>query len=164
MPNVLNEQLADATSYGNIKGLADMAQTAMNLSTQNAVANQQGVQAMINSNLQNGLALSQSIMANAVNQATAVQARALRFLFDTSAEEAVSFTKQIGSDLAGQLAQMGGQLASIQEQAKIANTTPPQTGTGGAFGADSGSALNQQLANLSASIAAIEAMLNRKAP
>ena len=164
MPNVLNEQTIDQITQSNAKGLADMAQTAMNLATQNAVANQQGVQALINSNLQNGLSLSQSIMANAVNQATAVQARALRFIFDTSAEEAVGFAKQIGSDLAGQLAQMGGQLASIQEQAKIAQTTPPQTGTGGAFGSDSGSALTQQLANLSASIAAIEQMLNRKAP
>ena len=119
--------------------LADMAQGAFGLSIQNSVANQQSVQALINADLAASLSLKQ-----------ALQARAARFLLDTSAEEAVAFSKQIGSDIQDRITGIEASLAAGQMAEKIAITTPPQTGTGGAFGSDAGSALLAQLANIQA--------------
>ncbi len=119
--------------------LADMAQGAFGLSIQNSVANQQSVQALVNADLAASLSLKQ-----------ALQARAARFLLDTSAEEAVSFSKQIGADLNDRITGIEAALASGQMAEKIAITSPPQTGTGGAFGSDAGSALLAQLANIQA--------------
>ena len=151
MPNAVNEQLADQTTYSDIKSSNDMAITAMNLATQNAVANQQSVQAMINANLQNGLTLAQNTLANALQQATAVQTIAIKHLMSTTAEEAVTFAKQISSDLSSKLADFAATLSASQQEAKIAQSTPPE------------SAVAAMLANLAASISAIETMLKAQA-
>ena len=131
--------MVDETTAANLKMLADMAQGAFGLSIQNSVANQQSVQALINADLAASLSLKQ-----------ALQARAARFLLDTSAEEAVAFSKQIGSDIQDRITGIEASLAAGQMAEKIAITTPPQTGTGGAFGSDAGSALLAQLANIQA--------------
>ncbi len=148
MPGTLNEQVVDQITTTNAKGLADMAQTAMGLSTQNAVANQQQVQAIQNASLQGYLTIHQTLTALAAKR-----------LLDTSAEEAVAFTKQIGSDLQDKINNIGAALAGVQEDVKIAQTTPPQTGTGGAFGSDAGTALLQQLANIQAVLQGLEAKI-----
>jgi hypothetical protein len=151
MPNSVNEQLADTASYENIKASTDMATTAMNLATQNAVANQQTVQSMVSANLQNGLTLAQNALANALNQAAAVQAITIKELMDTSIREAVAETKQVNSDLASKLADFSATLSGGQQEAKIAQSTPPE------------SAVAAMLANLAASISAIETMLKAQA-
>lgn len=147
----MSEQTIDGVNISNVKMLADMSQTAMGLSIQNGVANQQSVQAIQNASLQGYLTLHQTMTALAAKK-----------LLDTSAEEAVAFTKQIGADLQDKITGIGASLAAVQEDVKISNTTPPQTGTGGAFGSDSGSALTQQIGNLAAAVAAMQAMLQAK--
>jgi hypothetical protein len=151
MPNSVNEQLADQTTYSNLKSSNDMAITAMNLSTENAVANQQVVQAMINANLQNGLTLAQHAMAGAIQQLTAVQTIAVKRLFDTTIEQAMATTEQINADMAKNLAAYSATLSAGQQEAKIAQSTPPE------------SAVAAMLANLAASISAIETMLKAQA-
>jgi len=152
MPDVLEPQVVDQITSTNAKMLADMAQTAMGLSVQNAVALQQQMNSIATANLQNGLTLSQNIMSNAVNLANATAARATRFTFDISAEEAVAFSKQIASDLSEKVAEMGASLASIQEYTKIAQSTPPET------------AVATAMADLAASMATVEALLKNARP
>jgi len=136
VPTSLNEQITDAISTGNAKVLADMSQSAMGLSIQNAVASQQHVQTIANTALQGFVTLQQTLIAQAAKR-----------LLDTSAEEAVSFTKEVGADLQDKVAQLGTSLASVQQDVKAANTTPPETG------------IAQQLATLAATITAIQAQL-----
>jgi hypothetical protein len=119
----------------------------MGLSMQSSVANQQLAQTMATQLMQQGLTMSQNIMQNAVNLANATTARATRFTFDISAEEAVAFSKQIASDVASRLSDMGGTLSAIQEMAKIAQSTPPE------------SAVATALADLAASLATVEGLL-----
>lgn len=157
MPNMLNEQTVDQITQSNAKIIADMAQSAMGLSVQNAVASQQNVQAVVNANLQNGLTMAQSNLQAGLDLARAVLARSVRFTFDTSAEEAVGFAKQMSADLASKMSDLEAALSGGQQMEKIAITTPPQTGTGGAFGSDAGAAILQQLSNINAVLASIAA-------
>jgi len=131
----------------------------MGLSVQNSVANQQYIQSIVNANLQNGLTIAQNAMQNGMQIAQAVTVRSLRMALDTSAEEAVAFTKQIGSDIQDKLTNLEATLSAAQQFEKTALTSPPQTGTGGAFGSDSGSALAQQLANMQALLSDLSARL-----
>lgn len=146
MADAVNAQLMDEVTSGNLKILADMAQSAMGLSVQNAVANQQTVQAMVNANMQNALLMAQAITA-----------RAVRFTFDTSAEQATSFAQQIAADAGEKLAEAGATLSATQQYAKIAQSTAPQTGTGGAFGSETG--LSQQIALSLANLAQSQATI-----
>lgn len=153
MPQTVSEQVTDEVTSANLKMLADMAQGAFGVSIQNAIANQQSVQALVNSDLAASLSMKQ-----------ALQARAARFLLDTSAEEAVAFTKQLGSDIQDRITGIEAALSAGQQAEKIAITSPPQTGTGGAFGSETG--LSQQialsLANIAAGQAAILELLSKK--
>lgn len=161
MPSQLNEQMVDQITATNAKGLADMNQVPMGLSVQNSVSNQQNVQAYVNANVQNGLTLAQNMTANAVAMSQAITARATRFIFDISAEQAASFTRQLEADIGGRLSNIEAALAGSQIFEKTAATSPPQTGTGGAFGSETG--LSQQVAlalsNLAAGQAAIVELL-----
>jgi hypothetical protein len=65
----------------------------------------------------------------------------------------------MAAGLESKLANIEGLLAAGQQQEKTAITSPPQTGTGGAFGSDSGSALAQQLVNMNTVLEAILARL-----
>jgi hypothetical protein len=142
MPDVLDPQVVDEITTMNAKSLSDGFQTAVLLATQNAVANQQTVQSVVTANLQNGLALAQALTA-----------RATRFVFDISAEQAAAFDRQLGADMAGRLANIEASLAGGQQMAKIAQSTPPE----------SAQALSVQLAQLSATIAGMQSLLEAAA-
>jgi heme oxygenase len=145
MPVTLDEQVRDTVNFNNAKSLADMAQTAMNLSTQNAVSNQAHVQALVNAALANSLTLSQNALQSGMQLSQAITTMATKTILDESVKDAVASQKLIGSDIQDRLMNIEGALSGGQQFAKVAQTTPPQTGTGGAFGSDSGSALLQQI-------------------
>ena len=162
MANVNNSAVANDQGGLNYKLFTDEALASVNTRVQNAVTSQQAVDAISREALQTGIALGRELLQGSIDLSRAVQARAVRFIFDTSAEEAVGFAKQIGSDLTGKLSDIEGLLAAGQQQEKTAVTTPPQTGTGGAFGSDAGSALLQQIVNTQAIIAEALAKLAAK--
>lgn len=170
MPSTVSEQTVDALTLNNVKVIGEGPALSTGLSQQNAVAQQQRVNDLSNSVLANSMNAAQQMAQLASQQALtlsqngAILAQAMvgrvgRFVLDTSGEEAVAFTKQIGSDVQDKLSNIEAALAAGQVFEKTAITVPPQTGTGGAFGSDSGSALTQQLSNLAASISAIQSML-----
>jgi uncharacterized protein with von Willebrand factor type A (vWA) domain len=154
-------QVANDQGALNYKIFSDVPIAASNLSVQNAVSAQQRVNDGANAVHENAMNAAQQIAQLAAQQALqmsqngamlaqAMTGRVSRHILDLSAEQATAFAKELSADLASRLAEMSGQLASVQEMAKIAQTTPPQTGTGGAFGSDAGSAVLQQLANIEA--------------
>lgn len=161
MPDVLNPQAADAVNFTNVKNVGELHALTAGLSGQNQLAQQQRVNELANnvmaSAMQSGQQLAQlagqqalQISQNAALLSQVITGRVSRFILDTSAEEAVSFEKQIGSALADRMTNIEAALATGQQSGKTAETTPPQTGTGGAFGSDAGNALLQQLANIQA--------------
>src|SRR4030095_5992063 len=134
------------TTAMNAKMLADMAQSAMGLTIQNAAANQQTVQAIINANLQNGLAMAQANMQAGLDLSRAVTTVSVKRLFDQQMGDAINEGTLTGSDLQDKLSNLGAALSGVQQDIKAAQTTPPQTGTGGAFGSAPGSAVAAQVA------------------
>lgn len=154
-------QIANDQQGLNYKIFSDVPMASANLSMQNAVALQQRVNdtaTAVHANSMNAaqqlaqLAAQQALQINQNGSmlAQAMMGRVSRHVLDLSAEQATAFSREIAADLSNKLADLSGQLASVQEMAKIAQTTPPQTGTGGAFGSDAGNALLQQLANIEA--------------
>lgn len=161
MPKELNEQVVDEVTALNFKNIAEMHSLTAGLSGQYQLAAQQRVNDTANAVHANALNAAQQIAQLAGQQALTMSAnaqmlsqaflgRATRTILDVSAEQAVGFMQEIQAGLSKDLAALSGQLASVQEMAKIAQSTPPQTGTGGAFGSDAGSALLSQLANIQA--------------
>ena len=150
MPTTANEQTLDSQNALNWKIFSDEPISSATTRMENATANQQIVQGLLQENLAANLALSRNATANAISFSQAVTARAVRFAFDISAEQAAGFVTQLGSRLEDRITNLGSSLAGLQEMVKTANTTPPQTGTGGAFGSDAGSGLLQQLGNIQA--------------
>lgn len=161
MPTTLNEQVVDEVTALNFKNLAELHSLSAGVSGQNQIAQQQRVNDSANSVHANAMNAAQQIAQLAGQQALqisqngamlaqAMLGRVSRHILDLSAEQASAWGRELMSDLPRELANMSGQLASVQEMAKIANTTPPQTGTGGAFGSDAGNALLQQLSNIEA--------------
>jgi hypothetical protein len=124
-----------------------MSATAQHIATQNAVANQQHVQSMVNASLQNGLTLAQNALQAGMQLSQAVTTMATKTILDESIKDAVASQKLVGADIADKLANIQAALAGGQQFVKTAQTTPPQTGTGGAFGSDAGSAVLQQIVN-----------------
>jgi|SRR5215831_5058682 len=150
MPQTVNEQTVDAVTIVDVKNGAEMPGLTAGFASQaqqqqqaimnaNQVANQQSVQAIINQSLQ-------------VHTATmnALAGRVSRLVMDVSAEQAAGFAKELTAGLASEMQQFGADLASIQQDIKAAQSTPPETAVG------------QALANLAASMAAIEAMLKAR--
>jgi hypothetical protein len=117
-----------SVNVNNTKALADMAQTAMNLATQNAVANQQHVQTIANASMENGLTLAQNMLQSGMMLGQAITTMATKNILDESIKDAVSSTKLMSSDIQDKLTTISGALAGGQQFAKIANTTPPETG------------------------------------
>ena len=163
-----------AINMVNKKNLAELHGLTAGLSGQNQLANQQTATefATANRNLTLEQARNHAGLLNTSAQDAAASwrpihqaltARVTRFILDTSAEEAVSFAKQIQSDLSERVANLGASLSAVQEMVKIAQSTPPQTGTGGAFGSDAGSAYGQQLANISAQILQLRELVAKPA-
>lgn len=161
MPPTLNEQVVDEVTALNFKNLAELHSLSAGVAGQNQIAQQQRVNDTANSVHANAMNAAQQIAQLAAQQALtmatngqmlsqAMVGRVSRHVLDLSAEQTVGFMQEIQAGLSKDLASLSGQLASVQEMAKIANTTPPQTGTGGAFGSDAGNALLQQLSNIEA--------------
>lgn len=150
MASVDNAAVANDQGGLNWKIESDGPIRSANIAIQNQVTNQQAVDTISREALQTGIVLGRDVLQRGLDFSRAVEARAIRFIFDTSAEEAVGFAKQIGSDLTSKLADIEGLLAAGQQQEKTAITSPPQTGTGGAFGSGTGSSLFQSLAEATA--------------
>lgn len=157
----INAQTLDGQNSLNWKLMTDEALAAVNTRVENAAQNQQYVQALMQENLAANLALSRQATSNAIAFSQAVTARGVRFAFDISAEQAAGFVTELGSRIEDRLTNLGSALAGIQEFVKTAQTVPPQTGTGGAFGSDAGNALLQQLANISALLESLNARVAR---
>src|SRR6266571_1317644 len=98
MPATLNEQTLDQITSSNAKALADMSATVQHIATQNAVANQQHVQSIVNANLQNGLTLAQNALQAGMQLSQAITTMATKNVLDESVKDAVSNTKLLGSD------------------------------------------------------------------
>ena len=108
------------------------ARTVPNLAMQNAVANQQSVQSMVNAAMQNGLTMAQANLQSGLDFSRAVTARAVNTAI-AAAGEAAAFEKTLGREISDQLSEINGALAGGQQSAKIANTTPPETGVASAL-------------------------------
>ncbi len=113
----LDQGLTDSVADVNLKNLGDnpafynglAANTAV-LALQNLVAHQNRVNV-----------IAEAALSNAVSQINSAQ---------TTPEEAVALVKATsGNDLAQQISALAAAIASIQQQMKGANTTPPETGT-----------------------------------
>jgi hypothetical protein len=158
-----------SVNVNNTKGLADMAQVSMGIATQNQVQSQARINDVANNIVAQSLAsaqqiadqagrsaqrLAESAFIAAQNQASlaaafaqAVTTQSVKRILDLSIENAVADQKLIGADLQDKISNLGSALSAVQQDIKAAQSTAPQTGTGGAFGSDSGSALMQQLAS-----------------
>jgi len=112
----------------NAKALADMSATVQHIATQNAVANQQRVTEMASATLQNGMTLAQNALQAGMQLSQAITTMATKNILDESIKDAVSNTKLLGSDIQDKLTNIEAALAGGQQMAKIANTTPPETG------------------------------------
>jgi len=145
----VNEQTADAINLTNVKNVGELHALTAGLSGQNQLTNQQAVDAIMRESLQSGITFHREIMAGSVDLSRAVRAKAIRDIFNVG-QEASAFDKTMAAGLETKLANIEGLLAAGQQQEKTAITTPPQTGTGGAFGSDAGSAILQLLANIEA--------------
>lgn len=100
------EKIVESVSVGNLKTIADASAHSMALAMQNAVAHQQAMQQ-----------IQLSVVGNITKRLTEVDPA-----------EARSIGKVLtGNDLAEQLAQLSSAIASIQQQMKGAQTTPPPT-------------------------------------
>lgn len=133
-----------------IKVETDASIRSANTTIQNQVTNQQAVDAIMREALQSGIAFGRELMAGSIDIGRAVRGRVIRMVQDTSGEQAAAFDRQMAAGLENKLANIEGLLAAGQQQAKVAMTTPPQTGTGGAFGSGTGSSLYQSLAEVGA--------------
>jgi hypothetical protein len=134
----------------NIKVETDGPIRSANTAIANQVTNQQAVDAIMREALQSGISFGREIMAGSIDIGRAVRARTIRMIQDTSGEQAAAFDRQMAAGLETKLASIESLLAAGQQQAKTANTTPPQTGTGGAFASGTGSSLYQSLAEVGA--------------
>lgn len=157
MPAALNEQIVDEVTGIKFNTMATIPATVAELMATDAVALQRRSQDIATQLYQNA-----STMALQMN--SAVSARASDMLFGT-AQVASAFDRTL-QGLQNKLAEMEATLGAGQQFTKTAQTTPPQTGTGGAFGSDAGSALLQQIVNsqnvIANGIQAILATLNAK--
>jgi len=103
----LAQPVVDAVANANFKNLSEGASFYLNLAMADAVAHQRSV--------------------NAVREA--VLSSALKGLVEIDPTQAMSQLKLIsGNDLGAQITQLLASLASNQQQTKVAQTTPPETG------------------------------------
>jgi len=101
------DQAAGSTNYVNAKVIGEIGAHTLGLAMQNAVAHQNRMNI-----------LAESFVAAAV-----------KVIHEVDPIESVSVLKTLsGNDLAQQLAQLLSALAMNQQGAKVAQTTPPETG------------------------------------
>ena len=100
------EEIIDSVAISNLKTVAEVASHSMGLAMQNAVAHQNRLNIV-----------AEAAIGNITKNLT-----------EADPIEAVSILKTLsGNDLAQQLAQLLSALASNQQGAKTAQTTPPPT-------------------------------------
>jgi hypothetical protein len=155
----LNPQAVDAQLALNWKTYTDAFIATQARADEGAGEHQNRLRLLAEENLAANLEMGRMQRSNAAAFSQIVTARALRMAADISAEQAMGFATQIGSRLEDRLTHIGAAVASLQDFAKMVNTTPPQTGTGGAFGAETGSALQQSLAQIDSRILGLRELL-----
>jgi hypothetical protein len=135
----VNEQTIDSITITNTKLLAELHGLSAGVSGQNQIAQQQRVNDTANAVHANTLSAAQQmaqlagmqalqISQNGAMLAQAMTGRVARHILDLSAEQAVAFSKEIAADLAGKMEEFGATLSSIEQFAKVANSTPRETG------------------------------------
>ena len=165
MPDTLNPQVIDTQTALNFKIETDRVIHSAAAAAENGTDSQQRIRALMEDALAQTMIMSRNATMNALAFSQAVTARGVRFAYDISAEQAVGFATTIGAQLQDRILNLGASLDAIQVYLKSAITTPPQTGTGGAFGSDAGNALFQQLANANALLLSIkDSLANQPAP
>lgn len=144
MPSAVHEQTADAVNLNNIKSIGELHALTAGLSGQNQLSLQQRVNEIATSNFQNALTSAQQLTQLAGQQALQISAdaaalrmamlgRTTRHVLDMSAEQAAAFEKTLGAQLQDSITELNSALASTQQGAKIAMTTPPETGIASAL-------------------------------
>lgn len=139
MPSTVSEQIVDAVTGEEMKVFGTLPTLSASVSQQNQIAQQQRVNDMANSVLSNAMNASQQFGQLAAQQALQISAnsaaiqqamlgRVTRHILDLSGEQAAAFEKTLGAQLQDQLTELNASLAGGQQMAKIANTTPPETG------------------------------------
>ena len=160
MPDTLDPATAaDAVSWVNVKNLGDMTALSAGLSSQDAVALQRRTNDLALQLHESASHQAQQLAADAAAFRTALLARATQMLMGDTALQASASSQEMTGNLQQKLAEIGASLASVQDSVKASITTPPQTGTGGAFGSDAGSALLQQIVNAQAAQSQVLASL-----
>jgi hypothetical protein len=114
-PTLVNGQITDAVTQANVKVLADAPAQALAMVYQT-------LGQTVGLGMQNATAAQQQM--NTINQAVTTQCANLIMTMDTSATARASLQLLTGNDLATQLAQLLASLASGQQAAKVAETTP----------------------------------------
>lgn len=127
MPATVNEQVVDSVTTDNVKTVAGAGSWALAVRQSEYPAHAKFVDS-----------LREKLLSNVIEEKTSVK-------------EAISISKLLKSESEAEFAGLVAQDATGQEVAKVANTTPPETG------------IAQQLANLSASLSAVLAMLQAQA-
>lgn len=102
----LNEQVVDAVTAANFKNVAEGPAFYAHLAMGDSVAHQRGI--------------------NAIREAAL--GRLIKGLVEEDIGEAIAVNKEAtGNDVASQLASLAAVVASIQQQMKGAQSTPPET-------------------------------------
>ncbi len=158
----------DSQNLLNWKIQSDRPINAANVAIENAVNDQQLTRLVEREAVQSGIALGREIMMRGIDLSRAGYARAMRYVYAPSSEEtageAVSFAKTLASDLTSKLSDATALLAAGQQESKLAQSTAPQTGTGGSFGSSPGTALHAQIAEALALVNAVRNMAPAPAP
>lgn len=103
----IHESVTQSVAESNFKNLGDAPAFFLSLAYSDAVAHQRSIN---------------SIRETALSQA-------IKGLLEVDPMEALSVVKGLtGNDLAQQLNALSASLAAIQQQIKVAQTTPPETG------------------------------------
>lgn len=137
MPASVSEQIVDSITMTNAKSILDATPAAVQLSTQNAVSQQQTLNAIQNTALQGFVSLTHALFA-----------KAAKSILDESAQDAVNNAKTIASDTQDKINNLGSAIASVQQDLKGAQSTPPE------------SAVAAQINDLATTLAAVQAQLD----
>jgi hypothetical protein len=114
-PTLVNGHITDAVTQANVKVLADAPAEALAMVYQT-------LGQTVGLGMQNATAAQQQMTT--VSQAVTTQCANLVMTMDTTATARASLQLLTGNDLATQLAQLLASLASGQEAAKVAESTP----------------------------------------
>lgn len=115
--SALADDVREAVANANFKVTAEAPTVMQNLALQNFIAHQQRLNQIAESELVSAQALNRAILGRVVNS-----------LLDTEPTDALAAQKVFsGNDVAQQITSLLAALASGQQGAKVAQTTPPPT-------------------------------------